>query len=485
MGGFFYAQTPGEQVSKPQTSWECKVLGWDMVAPDQLTANPGNYRRHPAAQRRALRGSLNELGIIAPVIWNVTTGRLLDGHARVDEYLEAGVVEVPRILVEVPADKESLALLSLDPIAAMAEADKDALDSLLREVNTSDDGLQDMLAGLAKDAGLYLDAVAEEPDVLAPVDRAEELRLKWGTELGQIWTMGPHRLMCGDSTSEADTAALFAGHRANLVVTDPPYGVSYESESAGSIANDDKRDDALVGLLKGALVQAVKNTTQEAAFYIWHPSSTRRDFEWAMEAAGLQERQYITWVKSTFALGRSDYQWQAELCFYAEKAGQRAAFHGDRAQSTAWFIDVPPAEGGVAVSIANGLRLLDGDGGEIVLVPRAAKGKKLRVLRVRPGEPVVVAKDNTSTDLWQVHHDKTNFLHPTQKPTELAARSIRNSSRPGERVYDPFAGGDFVPLAAEREGRVALCMELDPKFVAVILERMSGVGQMPELTALA
>jgi DNA modification methylase len=107
------------------------------------------------------------------------------------------------------------------------------------------------------------------------------------------------------------------------------------------------------------------------------------------------------------------------------------------------------------------------------------------VLRVKPGQPVAVTKDCASTDLWQVHHDKANFLHPTQKPTELAARAIRNSSRPGERVYDPFAGGGFVPLAAEREGRRALCMELDPKFVAVILERLSDAGLAPECVVTA
>jgi hypothetical protein len=233
-----------------------------------------------------------------------------------------------------------------------------------------------MLADLAKDAGLYLEAArAGEAEALTPVDRAEELRKKWGTALGQIWHAGHHRIMCGDATSVADTESLFAGHPANLVVTDPPYGISYESESTGSIAGDDRRDDALVALLEGALGLAAKNSTPEAAFYIWHPSSTRRDFEWAMEAAGLKERQYITWVKSSFTLGRADYQWQTELCFYAEKAGQRAAFHGDRTEATAWFVDVPLGDGGTAVSIANGLRLLDGEGHEIVIVPRAARAR--------------------------------------------------------------------------------------------------------------
>lgn len=135
-------------------AWENRIVGWDVVEPDQLLANPKNFRRHPNAQREALRGSLNELGIIAPVIVNRLTGFVLDGHARVEEYITAGVKEVPVGYVEIPPEKEALALLSLDPIAAMAEADTEALDSLLREVSTSEAGLQAMLAGLAEDAGL-------------------------------------------------------------------------------------------------------------------------------------------------------------------------------------------------------------------------------------------------------------------------------------------------------------------------------------------
>lgn len=321
--------------------WSNQIVGYDLVEPDQLLANPSNYRAHPGRQRDALRGSLDELGWIAPVIVNQRNGHLIDGHARAEEALTKGC-QVPVAYVDLTPEKEALALLSLDPISAMAVADADALDALLQEVHTNDEGLQAMLADLAKDAGLYLDAAKEQDrESMAPVDKAALLQAKWGTEAGQIWQAGSHRIMCGDATSEADTEALFGGHRANLVVTDPPYGISYESETSGSIANDDRRDDALVELLKGSLALAAKHSTPEAAFYIWHPSSTRRDFEWAMEAAGLKERQYITWVKSTFTLGRSDYQWQAELCFYAEKAGQRCAYHGDRTEATAWFVDVP------------------------------------------------------------------------------------------------------------------------------------------------
>lgn len=136
------------------SNWQNKIVAWENVAPEQLLANPANFRRHPAKQREALRGSLNELDIIAPVIVNRTTGHLLDGHARVEEYLTAGVKECPVAFVEIPAEKEALALLSLDPIAAMAEADKEALDALLRDVATGEEGLQKMLAELAEVEGI-------------------------------------------------------------------------------------------------------------------------------------------------------------------------------------------------------------------------------------------------------------------------------------------------------------------------------------------
>lgn len=144
----------GKKAATEAPRWKNQIVGWDNVDPAQLLAHPGNFRRHPAAQRDALRGSLNELNIITPVIVNRLTGHLLDGHARVEEYLSAGISEVPVAYVEVPPEKESLALLSLDPIAAMAEADKEALDALLRDVATGEAGLQAMLAELAAAADM-------------------------------------------------------------------------------------------------------------------------------------------------------------------------------------------------------------------------------------------------------------------------------------------------------------------------------------------
>lgn len=178
-------------------TWENRVVGYDTVPPDQLLAHPGNFRRHPAAQREALRGSLNELGVIAPVLVNRMTGHLLDGHARVEEYLSAGLELVPVAYVEVDPEKESLALLSLDPIAAMAEADKEALDLLLHEAATSEQGLQEMMAGLAEEAGLYSDSQPSDGSLLelAKVAIADPVH---AVQLGEVWKVGPHTLICAD-----------------------------------------------------------------------------------------------------------------------------------------------------------------------------------------------------------------------------------------------------------------------------------------------
>jgi ParB-like chromosome segregation protein Spo0J len=143
------AQTNDEGVT-----WESHVVGFDVVAPAEILRNPNNFRRHPEVQRAALRGSLNELGMIAPVIINRTTGHLLDGEARLDEYEAAGVPAVPVVYVEIPPEKEGLALLSLDPIAAMAEVDRQQLAKLLEAAATTEQGLADMLAVMAEREGI-------------------------------------------------------------------------------------------------------------------------------------------------------------------------------------------------------------------------------------------------------------------------------------------------------------------------------------------
>jgi DNA modification methylase len=421
------------------SDWQSKIVGWDLVAPDQLLAHPGNFRRHPLAQREALRGSLNELGIIAPVLVNRTTGHLLDGHARVEEYLSAGVAGVPVAYVEIPADKEGLALLSLDPIAAMAEADKDALEALLREAHTEDAGLQALLAQLAKDTGLCSDQpVPEDPG--AQLDKADELREKWGTELGQLWEIPSetalghsHRLLCGDSTDPAVVARLMNGERAALFATDPPYLVDYDGTNHphkwnGHDANKDWSesyhdwDQAAQGdgLYDGFVSVAVETAIREnAAWYCWHASRRQAMLEEVWERHSAFVHQQIIWVKDRPILTRSWYMWQHEPCFFGWVRGRKPMRRADDHPASVWVLPT-----------------------------------------VGPGQ---------ATD------------HPTSKPVEVFAIPMRQHTNPGEICYEPFSGSGSQHVAGEQTGRLVYGLELQPVYVAVILERLSGMGLEPRL----
>jgi DNA modification methylase len=212
--------------------WQNRIVGYDNVPPDQLLANPANFRLHPKRQQDALTGSLNELGWLQDIIVNRVTQHVLDGHLRVQLALRNGEATVPVKYIELSEPEEKLALAVFDPITYMAETDTAILDALLREVNTGEEALQELLASMAEDAGLYQDK--KDVDAAPQIDRAEELRQQWGVESGQLWQLGEHRLICGDCTDAAVVARLMGGEKAGTVITDPPYGINREG-----IPNDD------------------------------------------------------------------------------------------------------------------------------------------------------------------------------------------------------------------------------------------------------
>jgi DNA modification methylase len=212
--------------------WQNRIVGYDNVPPDQLLANPANFRLHPKRQQDALTGSLNELGWLQDIIVNRVTQHVLDGHLRVQLALRNGEATVPVKYIELSEPEEKLALAVFDPITYMAETDTAILDALLREVNTGEEALQELLASMAEDAGLYADE-KKDVDAAPQIDRAE-LRQQWGVESGQLWQLGEHRLICGDCTDAAVVARLMGGEKAGTVITDPPYGINREG-----IPNDD------------------------------------------------------------------------------------------------------------------------------------------------------------------------------------------------------------------------------------------------------
>jgi DNA modification methylase len=291
------------------------------------------------------------------------------------------------------------------------------------------------------------------------------------TKPGDLWILGSHRLLCGDSTKEENVRRLFKNARAGCVFTDPPYGVSYEDRGGkfGMIKNDDLRDDSLVKLLQPALRLAVKYAADNAGFYIWHASSTRDDFSYAMKAAGLMERQYLIWAKNGFSFGWADYKWSHEPCFYASKADKKPEFYGDMGQSTIWRVSCV-LKGSVATTLGSGIVLTDGNGQKLWIQGTPPQTKKIRTTRLGPGDKIAIASADAAGTVWEVSRE-TDMVHPTQKPTELAIRAIRNSSKEGEVVYDPFLGSGTTLMGADYTGRRCYGCELDPKYADTIVKR--------------
>jgi hypothetical protein len=214
-------------------NWNNRIVGQGMEAPDQLLAHPGNWRIHPKHQQDALKGVLDDVGWVQNILVNKTTGHVVDGHLRVALALRHDVPEVPVVYVELSEEEESLILATLDPLSALAAADAQKLDDLLRDVQSDDAAIQTMLSDLAAANDLYLDD-EPTPDPGAQIDKAEELQQKWNVQRGDLWQIGDHRLLCGDSTSAEDVARVMGGEKADAVVTDPPYGIGATTMTLGN-----------------------------------------------------------------------------------------------------------------------------------------------------------------------------------------------------------------------------------------------------------
>lgn len=401
------------------------------------------------------------------------SGMIVSGHGR---YQAARLLQCP-----VPVDfqdyasaEEELADLTADNrIAELAENDEEMLAEILAEINLSD--LPTEITGYTEDdLDNIIGSIIEEVEQPEPKSKDNEYQqpLPPMSKPGDLWLLGNHRLICGDATDEATIDRLMDGRKAAMVHTDPPYGVSYETQSGNfaMIKNDDKtHDDLYYTLLLPAFNNYRKHTIPQASFYIWHASSTRRDFEDAMVAAGLVEKQYIIWVKNGITLGRSDYQWAHEPCFYAGKEGENTNFYGDRAQHTVWRVTTQQ-DGSMMTVLGGGIVLTDGTGGKLCITDKPPKGKKYRYVRMEPGKPIDLFQEDRMQTVWEVARE-TNTLHPTQKPVEIPIRAIENSSQPGDIVLDFFGGSGSTLMGAELTGRWCYSTELDPIYCDVIVSR--------------
>lgn len=405
-------------------AWRSRIIGHGEEAPHQLLANPLNFRIHPKHQQDALAGVLSEVGWVQDVIVNQQTGHVIDGHLRVSLAISRNEPSIPVVYVDLDEAEEKLILATIDPLSAMAVTDAEKLDELLREVSTDSAAVQAMLSDLAESAGILSDKpTAEDPG--AQVDRAEELRAKWGTAPGQLWIIPSaatpgrnHRLLCGDSTERDDVLRLMNGEKADIVFTDPPYGVNVSGKGGNAIAGDISFTAIPFAFDAFDVALGPKGWA-----YVCGGASNLMLYGKLFEKHFRQLARIIVWDKGkTAVLRHAGYHSCFELVYYGFREGGGGEWWGGR----------------------------DSDAAD---------------------------------DIWRisVDADKDRY-HPTQKPIELPARAIRNSSPPGGLVYEPFAGAGATLVAAEQEGRVVYGCEIDPPYLAVCLERLAGMGLEPRLS---
>ena len=258
---------------------------------------------------------------------------------------------------------------------------------------------------------------------------------------GDVWLLGRHRHMCGDSTKEADVAKLMGEEQAHLLLTDPPYNVDYQggTKEKMKIANDNMDDVAFVGFLTAAFNCAIQAMRPGAAFYVWHADSKGFEFRTALKEVGLTLRETLIWVKNALVLGRQDYQWRHEPCLYGWKDGAAHYFVDDRSQST----------------------VIEDAGVDY------RKLKKDELLKL------VLQLTDVSVPNTVIYEDKPtkNDIHPTMKPVKLMARLIKNSTKQEQLVLDLFGGSGSTLIACEQINRKCFTMEYDPKYCDAILDR--------------
>lgn len=456
----------------------------DIVEVGKMVPNPRNPNQHPHEQLRMLAQIIKNQGWRNPITVSNRSGFIVKGHGRLQAALLLESEKVPVEYQNYASEAEEMADLMADNrLAELADMNNTMLAELLADFDTGELPIE--LTGYTEqDMEGILDAIAGADDA-EPNDQDDEHEQPCSpmTKPGDLWILGPHRVICGNAADAATIDRLMDGEKAAMVHTDPPYGVDYTG-GAGTKQKDGSRkskwefetwdtyednDDFINRLLIPALNNYRKHTIPEAGFYIWHPNQNRRAFETAMDKAGLMERQTIIWFKNGLMLGNSDYQWVHEPCFYASKDGETPNWYGDRKQES--VLVVTGRQNGMMETVTgNGLVLTDGMGAKLYITRKQPKDKKVRYIRMEEDSPLYLYDEDKSSTVWQADYSK-NPLHPTSKPVELPIRAIENSSQPGEIVLDFFGGSGSTLIGAEKTNRRCYMTEISPAFTDVIVSR--------------
>lgn len=367
-----------------------EYVGLDTIEPYET-----NAREHGKDDVEAIAKSIQEFGFNDPIgVWHNT---IVEGHGRLLAAKKLGLDKVPIIRLDDLTDEQRRAyMLAHNKTAELSSWDMEVLASELKDISDID----------MSEFGFNLDELPEDVDIIE--DELPDIPEEPKTKRGEVWKLGAHRVMCGDSTNPVDMRVLMGGVEADLYLTDPPYNVDYtgKTKDALKIENDVMSNDNFRQFLQDAFLAAKDVMKPGAAFYIWHADSEGYNFRGACFDVGLTVRECLVWVKNSLVLGRQDYQWQHEPCLYGWTEGTHS-WYSDRKQTTVLNFDRP----------------------------------------------------------------SRNAEHPTMKPVALFDYLIRNSTKKGNVVLDSFGGSGTTIIACEQNGRKGYCMELDPKYVDVIIER--------------
>lgn len=380
-----------------------KVERWSIT---KLIPYARNARTHSDEQISQIAASIKEWGWTTPILVD-ETGSIIAGHGRTLAAQRLKMTEVPVMVAKGWSDAKKRAYVIADnKLALNANWDIEMLALELTDLLGMDFDLD--LTGFSAEEIATLMPVVVEPG-LTDEDEAPELQENSTTVLGDVWIMGKHRLLCGDSTSVDDLTKLCQDQAVDMWLTDPPYNVAYEGKTKEklSIQNDSMGDDQFRKFLRDAYVSADTVMKPGAVFYIWHADSEGYNFRGACHDAGWKVRQCLIWKKSVLVMGRQDYHWKHEPCLYGWKEGAGHLWAADRKQTTILEFDKPS----------------------------------------RNGE------------------------HPTMKPVALFEYQLLNNTKGGDIVLDSFGGSGTTLIAAEKNGRIARLVELDPKYCDVIIKR--------------
>ena len=403
----------------------------EYMALDKLKPYEKNARKHQKADLSTIKASITEFGMSDPIgVWG-KDNIIVEGHGRYLACKELGIEQVPVIHLDHLTDEQRRAYaLAHNKTAEMSEWDFDLLGEELDGIFGID--MSDF--GFDAEVGEQDSGTVEEDDF--KVELPEEPKAKQG----DIYQLGNHRLMCGDSTSVTDVEKLMNGCKASLLVTDPPYNVNYEG-SAGKIMNDSMDNDSFRQFLRDAFTTADVVMNDGAAFYIWHADSEGYNFRGACFDVGWKVRQCLIWVKNSLVLGRQDYQWKHEPCLYGWKNGTHFWNGGRKERTTITDFDI--------------FELRD-----------KSKEELLKFI-----EEYCCDHEDIETSIIYEEKPSKNAEHPTMKPIKLLARSVKNSSKEGDNVLDLFGGSGSTLITCEQLNRKCFMMELDPKFIDVIIAR--------------